>query len=80
MRRTPTEARRAAQAIERITRVVRRLRQRGRLTEADAELRSFRCGAVVAVPLGVFRRWQELRGEAERLGASDPREPGAPAR
>ena len=54
------QARRTAQQIEKVHRHVRRLRQRGRLRQADAEVRSFQCGNVVVVPSGLWRQWQEL--------------------
>jgi hypothetical protein len=41
--------RRTAQRIDRLWRCVRRLRQRGRMREADAEPRAFQCGDIAAV-------------------------------
>ena len=66
------EARRTAQAIARLWRHVRRLRQRGRMTEADAEVRAFEYRGVAAVPSGLWRQWMELRDATERLRAYDP--------
>ena len=65
-KQTHPEARRGAQAIERIARYIRRLRWRGKKTEADAEVRAFRCGGVAAVPHGLFRQWADLLDEIER--------------
>jgi hypothetical protein len=55
------QARRTAQAIAKIYRHVRRLPQRGRMREADAEVRAFQCGDVLVVPSGLWRQWCELR-------------------
>jgi hypothetical protein len=65
-------ARRRAQAVEKLARQVRKLRQRGRLTEADAEARAFGCGDIVAVPSGVRRSWMQLRDAVEGLSNLAP--------
>jgi hypothetical protein len=65
------EIRHDALRIARLARHIRRLRARGRLTDADAEVRSFQCGGVVAVPSGVWRAWMELADELERLSVQE---------
>ena len=55
------------QRIERLARCVRKLRQRGKLSEADAEVRAFRCGDLLALPHGPHRRLVELREAANEL-------------
>jgi len=64
-------ARRQAQAVAKIWRHVRRLRQRDRMREADAELRAFEYQGVIVLPSGLWRAWQELHDELERLGSPE---------
>ena len=61
-------ARRRARQVEKVWRHVRRLRQRGGMRQAEAEVRTFRCGDVVVVPSGTWRQRQEAQERQREAG------------